>query len=100
MNIQELMKQAQSMQANMEKIERELATKETTVNIQGLELTMNGKFELTFVSINPELLIPTNKEIIEDLLLMTVNRLTKQIQSEREETMRTLTQGLKIPGVM
>jgi DNA-binding YbaB/EbfC family protein len=100
MNIQELMKQAQSMQANMEKIERELATKGTTVNIQGLELTMNGKFELTSVSIDPELLIPTNKEIIEDLLSMTINQLTKQIQSEREETMRTLTLGLKIPGVM
>jgi DNA-binding YbaB/EbfC family protein len=100
MNIQELMKQAQSMQANMEKIERELAVKETSVDIQGLELTMNGKFELTSVSIDPELLIPTNKEIIEDLLSMTINQLTKQIQSEREETMRTLTQGLKIPGVM
>jgi DNA-binding YbaB/EbfC family protein len=100
MNIQEIMKQAQSMQVNMEKMERELATKETTLDIQGLKLTMNGKFELSSVSIDPELLIPMNKKIIEDLLSLTINQLTKQIQSERDETMRTLTQGLKIPGVM
>ncbi len=100
MNIQELMKQAQSMQANMEKMGRELAAKETMVEGQGVKLTMNGNFELLSTSIDPQLLIPENKEILEDIICMNINKLTKLIQDERTENMGSLTQGLKIPGVL
>lgn len=100
MNIQQLMKQAQSMQADLEKVEHELSVKETTVEAQGIKLTMNGKFELVHVSIDPQLLTPEYKEMIEDILSMNLNKLTKQIQQERAEAMGTLTQGLKIPGVL
>jgi DNA-binding YbaB/EbfC family protein len=100
MNIQQLMKQAQTMQADMLKAEQELAAKVTTVDMQGIKLSMNGVFELKSATIDAQLLKPENKEIIEDILTMTINRLTKQIQDERAETVGELTQGLKIPGVM
>lgn len=100
MNIQQLMKQAQTMQADMVKAEQELAAKETTVDAQGIRLTMNGNFEMKSASIDPQLLRPENKEIIEDILFMNINKLTKQIQDDRAETVGVLTQGLKIPGVM
>jgi nucleoid-associated protein EbfC len=100
MNIQQLMKQAQSMQADMAKAEQQLAAKETSVDAQGIKLTMNGNFELKSATIDPQLLFPENREIIEDILTMNINRLTKQIQDDRAETVGILTQGLKIPGVM
>lgn len=99
MNIQQLMKQAQSMQSNMEKIERELADKETSVTRQGISLTMNGNHELTSVTLEPQLLTQENKEILEDLLLITLNQLTKTIQDERNEKLGSLTQGLNLPGM-
>ena len=100
MNIQQLMKQAQTMQADMLKAEQELAAKITTVDMQGISVSMNGIFELQSVSIDPQLLKTENKEIIEDILMMNINKLTKQIQDERADTVGMLTQGLKIPGVM
>ncbi|MGB7595563.1 MAG: YbaB/EbfC family nucleoid-associated protein [Erysipelotrichaceae bacterium] len=100
MNIQQLMKQAQTMQADMMKAEQELAAKISTVDRQGIKLSMNGVFELKSVSIDPMLLKVENKEMLEDILVMNINQLTKQIQDDRAETVGTLTQGLKIPGVL
>ena len=100
MNIQQLMKQAQSMQSDMEKIERELNEKHTTVKNQGLTITMNGKHELVSVAIDPSLLTPENKEIIEDLMLLSINQATKAIQDERADKLGALTKGLNLPGFM
>ncbi|HAM63323.1 MAG: nucleoid-associated protein, YbaB/EbfC family [Firmicutes bacterium GWF2_51_9] len=100
MNIQQLMKQAQSMQSDMEKIERELNEKQTTVKNQGLAITMNGKHELVSVAIDPSLLTPENKEIIEDLMLLSINQATKAIQDERADKLGALTKGLNLPGFM
>ena len=100
MNIQQLMKQAQSMQADMLKAEQELAEKVTTVDAQGIRLSMNGNFQLKSATIDAQLLTAENKEIIEDILTMNINKLTKMIQDDRAETVGMLTQGMKIPGVM
>ncbi|MHC1735001.1 MAG: YbaB/EbfC family nucleoid-associated protein [Erysipelotrichaceae bacterium] len=100
MNIHQLMKQAQSMQSDMEKIERELNEKHTTVQNQELSVTMNGKHELVSVAIDPTLLKPENKEIIEDLVLLCINQATKAIQDERADQLGALTKGLNLPGFM
>ncbi len=100
MNIQQLMKQAQSMQSDMEKIERELNEKHTTVKNQGLTIMMNGKHELVSVAIDPQLLTPENKEIVEDLVLLCINQATKAIQDERADKLGALTKGLNLPGFM
>ena len=100
MNIQQLMKQAQSMQSDMEKIERELNEKQTSVKNQGLSITMNGKHELVSVAIEPSLLTPENKEIIEDYVLLCINQATKAIQDERADKLGALTKGLNLPGFM
>jgi len=100
MNIQQLMKQAQSMQSDMERIERELNEKNTTVKNQGLQITMNGKHELVSVVVDPSLLSPENKEIIEDLVLLSINQATKTIQDERADKLGALTKGLNLPGFM
>jgi len=100
MNIQQLMKQAQTMQADMMIAEQELAAKITTVEMQGVKLSMNGVFELKSATIDPVLLKVENKEMLEDIIMMNINRLMKQIHDDRAETVGTLTQGLKIPGVL
>jgi DNA-binding protein YbaB len=100
MNIQHLLKQAQSMQSDMEKIERDISEKEMIVDAHGIKLTMKGSYKLVAVSIKPELLTLENKEIIEDILILNINKLTQQIQNERAETLGEIAQRLKIPGVI
>ncbi len=99
MNIQTLMKQAQAMQSDMGKIEKELQEKEYSSKIQGVSASVNGKFEITSVKLDKQLVNEDNVEILEDLIMLTVNQCIEQANAEREEKLGALTQGLKIPGM-
>ena len=99
MNIQALMKQAQAMQSEMGRIETELQEKEYSTDIQGVSVRVNGKFEITLVKIDKQLVNQENTEILEDLIMLAVNQCIKQANTEREEKLGALTQGLKIPGM-
>jgi len=99
MNIQALMKQAQAMQSDMGRIETELQEKEYSADIQGVSVSANGKFEITSVKIGKQLINQENTEILEDLIMLAVNQCIKQANTEREEKLGALTQGLKIPGM-
>ena len=79
MNMQNLMKQAQRMQAemqeNMEKAEAELESTELTGTSGGgmVEVTCTGKKKITQISIKPEIVDPDDIEMLEDLVVAAVN---------------------------
>jgi len=79
MNMQNLMKQAQKMQADMqakmEKAEEELESTELTGTSGGgmVEVTVTGKKRLIGVSLKPEVVDPDDIEMLEDLLVAAVN---------------------------
>jgi len=94
-----LMKQAQEMQANIQKAQEELARTEFTGQSGGglVKITMNGRHDVTKVSIDDSLL-SDDKDMLEDLIAAAVNDAVRSIEKKSKDTMSSMTQGLPIPG--
>lgn len=94
----DLMKQAQEMQANMQRLQEELARAE----VQGqsgaglVTVTMTGRHDVTAVSIDPSLM-SEDKEILEDLLAGAVNDAVRKVEANAKNKMGDLTAGLQMP---
>ena len=73
-NIGNLMKQAQQLQANMQRAQAEIANLEVTGEAGGgmAKVTMTGKHEVKRVSLDPSL-IGDDNEMLEDLIAAAVN---------------------------
>ncbi|HAN50642.1 MAG TPA: YbaB/EbfC family nucleoid-associated protein [Lachnospiraceae bacterium] len=95
-NMNNLMKQAQRMQRQMEEAQKELETKEVTATAGGgvIEVTVSGKKEVTKVKIDPEAVDPEDVETLEDLVMAAVNEAFKKIDEESQAAMSKLTGGM------
>ena len=96
-----IMKQAQQMQANMEKAQQELAEAEV-IGESGagmVKVTMNGRHDVKRVEIDPELM-KDDKEMIEDLLAAAVNDANRRVEKMSQEKMSGLTAGMGLPPGM
>ena len=94
-----LMKQAQKMQADMQKAQEEMATIEVTGQAGGglVSVVMTGRHDVKRVSIDDSLL-KEDKEMLEDLLAAAVNDAVRQVESNTQEKMAGLTSGMGLPG--
>ena len=101
MNINNLMKEAKKMQADMEKSQAELATKEFDASAGGGAVTVkvSGEKLLKEIKIKPEVVDPDDVEMLEDLVLSAVNEALKKADEETSNKMGKLTGGLNIPGM-
>ena len=94
-----LMKQAQQMQANMEKAQQELANVEVTGQAGGgmVKIVMTGKHDVKRVSIEDSL-FEDEKEMLEDLIAAAVNDAVRQVEKTSQERMSgMLPPGMKMP---
>jgi nucleoid-associated protein EbfC len=98
----DLLKQAQEMQSRMAKIQEELANKTVEGSAGGgmVQVTVNGQFNITAVRIEPSVINPSEKEMLEDLVLAAVNDGMRKARELASSEMSKLTGGLKIPGLM
>ncbi|MCW8853241.1 MAG: YbaB/EbfC family nucleoid-associated protein [Gammaproteobacteria bacterium] len=94
-----LMKQAQKMQADMQKAQEEIANMEVEGQAGGgmVKVTMNGRHEIRRVSLDDSLM-DDDKEMIEDLLAAAVNDAVRRIEQESQSRMSGLTDGMNLPG--
>ena len=101
MNIQHLLKQAQQMQNQIAKTEKELETREYTATAGGeaVKITLTGKFEVQSITISEELMNPESKELLEDSILLSIIAALAAALKDKQETMNKITQGVKMPGV-
>jgi len=101
MDMKFLMKQAQDMQKKMEAIKGELAQKEIKVTSGGgmVELVINGQQEIKEIHIEPNIIDPEDKEMLEDLVLAAVNEGIRQSKEMVNEEMSKLTGGINLPGM-
>lgn len=93
-----LMRQAQQMQEQMQRMQEELAIMEV-VGESGagmVKVTMNGKNEVKGVDIDPSAL-EEDKEFLEDLLAAAVNDAVQRVQRASQEKTSALTSGLNLP---
>jgi hypothetical protein len=94
-----LMKQAQQMQANMEKAQQELAEMEVTGQAGGgmVKVTMTGKHDIKRVEIE-DALFEDDKEMVEDLVAAAVNDANRQVEKTTQERMSgMMPPGMKMP---
>ena len=96
-----LMKQAQEMQANMQRAQEELASMEVTGESGGglVKVTMTGKHEVRRVAIDDSL-VGDDKDMLEDLVAAAINDATHRIEVATQERMTGLTAGLNLPPGM
>lgn len=99
MNMNNLIKQAQKMQADMQKQQEELEAKEIEASVGGgaVVVKMNGKKELTEVEIKPEVVDPDDVEMLQDLILSAVNQAIREIEDIQKSQMSKLTGGMNLP---
>ena len=95
-NMNNLMKQAQKMQRQMEESQKELETKEVTGQAGGgvVKITVSGKKEITKVEIDPEAVDPEDTEMLEDLIMAAANEALREIENLSQQTMGKITGGL------
>ena len=100
-NINNLMKQAQAMQANMQKAQAEIATIEVIGESGGgmVKITMNGKHEVKRVQIEPAV-SGEDRDMLEDLIAAAANDAVHKVEARVQEKMSSLTSGLQLPPGM
>ena len=96
-----LMKQAQEMQANMEKAQAELASLEVTGESGGgmVKVTMTGKHEVRRVVVDDSL-FQDDKDMLEDLVAAAINDAVHKVEATTQERMSGLTSGMNLPPGM
>lgn|SRR5512145_2776168 len=97
----DMMKQMQKMQAKMEEMQAQLekATVEGSAGGGMVKVTTNGKHEILSLSIDPEVVVKDDVEMLQDLIVAAVNQARQKAQELQSEQMGQLTGGLKIPGL-
>lgn len=95
-NMNNLMKQAQRMQRQMEEGQRELETKEFTASAGGgaVEVTVNGSKEVLRVKLSEEVVDPDDIEMLQDLIVAATNEAMKQADEASAQLMGRMTGGL------
>jgi len=100
-NLGSLMKQAQKIQAQIAKVQEELAQRNVEASAGGGMVTVvaNGKQEIVSVKIEPEVVDAKDIEMLQDLVVAAVNEALRKSQEMVSEEMRKITGGLQIPGL-
>ena len=98
MNINNLMKEAKKMQADLEKSQAELAEKEFDATAGGGAITVkvSGQKILKEISIKKDVVDPDDVEMLQDLILTCVNEALRKVDSAQASEMGKY----NIPGLM
>ena len=98
MNIQEMMKQAQQMQARLQKQMSETRV-EATAGGGMVTVVMNGAKQLQSLTIDPDVVSKEDIEMLQDLILAAVNDAHRKVDEAMSEQMGGMMGGLNIPGL-
>lgn len=95
-NMNNLMKQAQRMQRQMEEGQKELEAKEFTAKAGGgaVEVTVSGKKEILNVKLSEEAVDPDDIETLQDMIIAATNEALKLAEEANSELMGKMTGGL------
>jgi DNA-binding YbaB/EbfC family protein len=100
--MQKQMQQMQMMQRKMEEVQEELETREVEATAGGgaISVKVNGKKEIIAIKIKPEVVDPSDVEMLEDLVMVAANEALRQMEEISQSEMSKVTGGLSIPGLM
>jgi DNA-binding YbaB/EbfC family protein len=95
-NMNNLMKQAQRMQRQMEEASKEMEAKEFSATAGGgaVEVTVSGKKEILKVTLQEEVVDPDDVEMLQDLIVAATNEALRKVDEANQQTMSKFTGGL------
>ncbi|MBQ8592058.1 MAG: YbaB/EbfC family nucleoid-associated protein [Lachnospiraceae bacterium] len=99
-NMNNLMKQAQRMQRQMEESQKDLESKEFSAKAGGgaVEVTVTGKKEVVKVKLAEEVVDPDDIEMLEDLIVAATNEALRMAEEANAEVMNKMAGGLGLGG--
>lgn len=100
-NVNNVIRQAQKMQEEMEKVQEDMQTKTVEASSGGGMVTVvaTGGKQIESIKINKDVVDPEDVETLEDLILVAVNDAINKADDMMTEGMSAITGGLKIPGL-
>ena len=98
MDIQNMMKQAQEMQARLQKQMGEMRV-EATAGGGMVTVVMNGTKQLQTIALDPEVVSKDDVEMLQDLIVAAINDANRKVDEQLGQSMSGLMGGLKIPGL-
>ena len=96
MNLNNLMKEAKKMQADLEKTQTEIASKDFESTAGGGAITVSGKKVIKEIKLNKDIVDPDDVEMLQDLIITCVNDALSKVDSATEQQMGKF----NIPGLM
>ena len=99
--MQGMLKQVQKMQAEMQRVQEELANKTVSEEAGGgmIKAIANGNKEIVTIEIDPQVINPSEKDILEDLVVAAVNKALHSASKMAEDEMAKVTKGMIPPGL-
>ena len=96
-----LIRQAQQLQARLEKAQQELETATVQASAGGgvVTVTVSGKLKIESVTIDPQAVDPDDVEMLEELVMAAANEALQKAQDLAQEKMGAITGGMNIPGL-
>lgn len=100
-NMGNMIKQAQMMQARLQKLQSELADKtaEGTAGGGMVKVVANGKNEILSIQIAKEAVNPEDVEMLQEMVLAATNQALKTIHTQVNDAMKQITGGMNLPGM-
>ena len=101
-NMNQMIKQAQKMQADMVKAQDDLKNEVVEAMAGGgmVKVIATGQGDILSIEINPEIINPDDVEMLQDMVLVAVNDAAEQAKELQASLMSQMTGGLNIPGLM
>lgn len=101
MKNRDMMARMQQMQAKLARAQEELAkaTVEATAGGGAVKVVVNGEMKVQSVKIDPEVVDPSDVEMLEDLVMAATNEALEKIQALQAQSLSGLTGGLGLPGM-
>ena len=101
-NLGQMMKQAQEMQTRMQEMQTKLAAVEIAGTSGGglVSVTLNGKGEMRALSVDDSLLVPTDKEVLEDLVVAAFNDARRKVDDYVQDETSKIMGGIQLPPGM
>jgi nucleoid-associated protein EbfC len=97
--MKDMLKQAQQMQAQMERAQAKLA-EETVVGTSGggmVSATITGQLDITSITINKDVVDPEDVEMLQDLVLSAVREALEKAKALQQDKLSAVTGGMNLP---
>jgi DNA-binding YbaB/EbfC family protein len=100
MDMKQMMRQAQKMQAELAKAQEEVVLMEATATAGGgaVEVVATGDAAIKSIHISPAAVDPSDVEMLEDMVLAAVNEALRSAQQMANDRMSAITGGINLPG--